>query len=260
MKKKQMIRVVLVVMILGVMITATVTAQSPYNPTKDIWCEANLGGGCLNGFGLSTISQQSACDTQRVAFIGWDLSGVTQIIGSAELVLTSYFISEAPLSPTEVVFQLFSPSTQDWTEATTSSPGDAGTTLATRRVVLVDGATPQTVVFGGSANEDDAEALGNYLDSLRASGSATVGVRITGGCLENTVVNFNDREQSGGTAVAPPSLFLFTPTAVSLQSVAVSSQNQSAPLPAFGAAAFLALVVVTVTYIIPALRHQKRRD
>ena len=81
--------------------------------------------------------------------------------------------------------------------------------------------------------------------------------------LQNTAVTFNDRENTGnlpgGAAATEPDLILFSPTAVSLQSVGASSQNQGVPLAVFGAVAFLALLMVSITYIIPALRNQKRR-
>lgn len=256
----------IVTFVLVILTTGVVAAGTFRSPSKDTACQVTSGGLCGNGSGVAVQASQnpgnpSLCTpVSLVGFVGWDLSGITQSIGSAELILTTYRVTGAPTS-TPVTFELFEPLTHDWSEVGAVSPGSSGNTLATTSVLLENlTGTPQTVVFSGS----DAVALGAYFNNLRSPGPATVGIRISGGCTASTVVYFNDRENTGnlpgGAAATEPDLLLFTPTAVSLQSVGASSQSQGLPMVAFGAAAFLVLLVAGVTYLGPAWRSQKRQS
>jgi hypothetical protein len=80
------------------------------------------------------------------------LTDITGTVATAELKLTTFFVSAAPVPPNTLTFQLFEPSIQDWTEASgQTSPGNTGGILATTSVALIDspvGTNPQTVVFG----------------------------------------------------------------------------------------------------------------
>ena len=107
------------------MITSVVMAGTYRSPFKDIWCLATADTDCYNEAGLTVLSSsQVACAPSRIAFIGWDLTDVTGTFETAELKLTTFFVSAAPVPPNTLTFQLFEPSLQDWTEASDqTSPG-----------------------------------------------------------------------------------------------------------------------------------------
>jgi hypothetical protein len=244
----------LFVMILFLMTTAAVVMAGTYfSPSKDIMCDAEAGSWCENGFGIQAGSSGiGACIPDQVGFIGWDMSNIGDEISSAQLTLTTYDVSGVPPGGT-ITFELFVPSTQDWTEdGSQPSPGGAGTAIASTSVALANGTAPQNVVFGGNADPADADALGVYFESLRASGVATVGVRISSGCSLGTLVAFNDREDSGelpgGADATEPDLIFFTPTAVSLGSINAVGQVQNGAGVALFIAALLLLGTGTVVY------------
>lgn len=193
-------------------------AGSDRSPSKDTTC-AN-GGACADNFGIQSTGSNtpSPCSNGQLGYIGWDLSGVVGTITTAELTLTTYSVSGAPAAPNAVEFQLVEPNSQSWTEDGTD-PGLTANVLATASSVLSNGTSAQTVTFGGSGNPTDAATLGAYLENLKASGAATVGIRISGGCTLNTSVAFNDSENTGGqSGDTEPDLLLFGPTAVTVQS------------------------------------------
>lgn len=218
---KHMLRLC-VLFVVVLMLPSFAMAGTSRSPAKDTTCMANAGGACGNGFGItpqSSLNPGGSCVVMQISLIGWDLAALSGPITSAELTLTTYNVSGAPTG-VPVEFELFAPVSHDWTEDG-QSPGSSGTTLATTAVLLTNGQTPQTVIFGGSANPGDADTLGAHFESLRTTGSATVGVRITDGCSPSTIVFFNDREDTGelpgGAEATEPDLLLFTPTAVNLQ-------------------------------------------
>lgn len=194
-----------------------VTAGTDRSPSKDTTCQ--VGGACADNFGIQPTGSNlpAPCSNGQLGYIGWDLSGVSGTVSTAELTLTTYSVTGAPASPTTVEFQLVEPNTQSWTE-NGNDPGLTGNVLATTSAILANGSSPQTVTFGGSSNPADATSLGTYFEGLKGSGNATVGIRISGGCTLNTFVAFNDSENSGGltggAAATEPDLILFSPTAI----------------------------------------------
>jgi hypothetical protein len=260
MNKRKYVKLFTLLMIPLILIpTITVVAGTYRSPSKDTYCDAQEGEWCDNGYGVQAGSSGiGACNPDQVGFIGWDLSSVTQTIETAQLTLTTYDVSGVPPAGV-IVFELFIPSTQSWSEdITQTSPGASGSTLASTSVALTNGTNPQTVVFGG-ANINDAETLGAYFDGLSTGSSATVGVRISGGCSLGTLVAFNDREDSGelpgGAAATEPDLILFTPTAVSLSSLNASGQDSAANNTLFLAIGALVLTLAAVA-LLSALRKR----
>ncbi len=241
-------------LLLVVLTTGVVVAGTFRSPSKDTTCQVTTGGLCEDETGILAQASQNPGDpllctpVSAVGFIGWDLSMITEQIGSAELVLTTYRVTGAPTT-TPVTFELFEPSTHDWSEDGAVSPGSSGNTIATTSVLLANvTGTPQTVVFGGS----DAVALGAYFNNLRSPGPATVGIRISGGCTASTLVYFNDKENTGnlpgGAPATEPDLLLFSPTAVSVAAIGASSQSHSGALVALLIAAVLVLGAGTAVY------------
>jgi hypothetical protein len=252
---KKVLRWLIPILVLTIISAVTVHAGTFRSPSKDTVCQAFVGGACANNFGISPQSGADPiipglCTPSQIGLVGWDLSDITDQIASAELVMTTYNVVGA-IPGTPVELQLFNPSTHAWTEVG-SSPGSSGATLATTSVLLANSQTPQTIVFGGSANLVDAATLGAHFESLRASGSATVGVRISGGCTPSTNVFINDRDDTGnlpgGAAATEPDLILFTPTAVSLASVGVASNSTGVATAALLLAAVLGLATAGVAY------------
>ncbi|MCB8983277.1 MAG: hypothetical protein H6659_05620 [Ardenticatenaceae bacterium] len=232
------------------------------SPAKDTMCSAEAGTWCANGYGVQAVSSGIyACIPDQVGFVGWDLSSVTETIGSAQVSLTTYDVSGAPQPPTGLVFELFVPASQDWTESIDqASPGSSGAILASTTIALANGSEPQTVVFGGSSKPTDAATLGAYFESIKTTGPATVGVRISGGCLLGTVVAFNDREDTGnlpgGAAATEANLILFSPTAVSVSSLSASREMNNV-------SAFVAIGLVSLSGIAAGsglLKLRKRRQ
>ncbi|MBK8986879.1 MAG: hypothetical protein IPM39_12525 [Chloroflexi bacterium] len=261
--RKRLIWLVLIFLALTLITAANVSAGTYRSPSKDTLCDAQVGSWCENGYGVQTGSSGiGACIPDQVSFIGWDLRDVGGAIDSAQLTLTTYDVSGAP-SPGVIVFELFIPSTQDWTEDLDQpSPGASGTILASSSVALINGTNPQQVVFGGSADPAGATALGDYFDGLRANPATTVGVRITAGCSQGTLVAFNDRENRGnlpgGAAATEPDLILFTPTAVSLSSLNASGENANSNVPVVLVIGALGIIAVVTSFVgLPLLRQRK---
>jgi hypothetical protein len=265
MEKRNMKKVLLwlvPIFVIVIITVGTVSADTVRSPSKDTVCEATSGGFCANNFGIAPQSGNSPgnpliCTSSQIGLIGWDLSTTTETIGSAELILTTYNVVGAIVG-TPVEIQLFAPSENSWTEDG-SSPGSIGATLATTSVLLANVQTPQTIVFGGITNPTDASTLGAHFDSLKATGSATVGVRISGGCSPSTNVFINDRENTGnlpgGAELTEPDLNLFTPTAVSLSSLNASGQDSAANNTLFLAIGALVLTLAAVA-LLSALRKR----
>lgn len=234
--------------VLTILTAGVAVAGTDRSPSKDTTCEASAGGTCFDQFGVYMDSGGTGgnCIPSAVGFVGWDLSAITATIDSAELTMTTYTVAGATALPVEI--QLYVPSNHTWTENGTS-PGSSGTTLAATSVVLTNGATPQEVVFGGAGDPADADALGAHLNSLKATGSATVGVRISANCEPDgsTVIVFNDMENSGslpgGAAATEPDLILADPTAISLLSV-------DAIQPGGYTAALFAVVLLLVVTLV----------
>jgi hypothetical protein len=255
------------VLVIVVATTSIVRASTFFSPFKDTVCEVFAGGQCENGFGIAPQSGSflgGPCNPGQIGLIGWDLSTVSDAVGSAQITLTTYQVEGAqPGIPVE--FQIFAPTTHTWTEDGAVSPGSSGATLATSSALLSNGLTSQTVVFGGSANPADAILLGEHFEQLRTGSlpeSATVGVRISGGCSLSTFVLFNDLDNSGGLPGDPvttgPQLFLFTPTAVQFVSSSASGDAQTPLAPVLLVVALLGLTALTATlYYKPLL---SRRD
>lgn len=247
-------------------ITGIVMAGTYRSPSKDTACDATVNSWCYNNSGVQPSSSGiAACNPAQVGLIGWDLSGVSGTIDSAQLTLTTYFVTGAPLPPATVTFELYEPSAHDWTETNADiSLGSSGTTIATATVALTNdplppaSPTPQTVVFSGAA-------LGAYFNSLKATGPATIGVRITEGCGNSALlVSFNDRENSGnlpgGAAATEPDLILFTPTAVSLSSFTPAGEAPNSTGTTFLVIGALGLAVMATSYAaLPMLRKRKRQ-
>lgn len=264
---RNLLRWLVPLLILMVITAGVANAGTTRSPLKDTICDITAGSWCYSPSGIqvegSTHPVTGDCSAALVSFIGWDLSDISGTIATAQLTLTTYFVIGAPATPVEI--QLFAPTTHDWTEnGDTVSPGSSGATLATTSVVLNDGWTPQTVVFGGATNPTDAATLGAYLNSLKSPGPATVGVRIaSGNCGPvSVVVAFNDREDTGslpgGATATEPDLLLFDPTAISLSFMDTGNPNQSFYTAALVAVALLLSVTLVAVYRVPAVLKRKR--
>lgn len=255
---------VLLVITAGVAYAGTVRS-----PLKDTACEITAGGACGSPFGVQVEGSAhpitGACSAALVGFVGWDLSGVTSTIETAQLTMTTFNVLGAPATPVEI--QLFAPTTHDWTEnGATTSPGSSGATLATTSVVLTNGTTPQTIVFGGVTNPADATTLGTHFNGLKSPGPATIGVRIASGTCGavSVFVAFNDRENfagQGNPGDTEPDLLLFDPTAISLSFMDAQNPNQGLYTAALIAVAILFCLTITTVYFgLPARLKQKRAD
>jgi hypothetical protein len=257
----------LIPLLLLVVVTADVaTAGTVRSPSKDTTCELAVNGQCADGFGVtfesSAIENSSVCTVVYPAFIGWDLSGVTTTIENAQLTMTTYNVL-GPEVGVPVQIQLFQPSNHTWAENGATSPGGSGTTLATTSVVLTEGTTPQTVIFGGSQNLADAQTLGDYFDNLRG-GTASIGVRISANCGDvSTVIFFNDSENSGnlpgGAAATEPDLLFYSPTAISLTTMGIQNLGQSVHPAVLVAVALLAgLTLIALSNRAMVIFNRKR--
>ena len=212
--------------------------------TKDTTCLA--GGVCSDGYGVQVASSNlpSACSDSQIGYIGWNLSTLTTPVQSAELTLTTYNVTG---SPGALTFELVTPASHTWTEDG-SDPG-YGTVIATTTATLTNGTSPQTVTFGGSGNTAAANAMGAYFQDIRDNGApsiATIGVRISGGCLVGTNISFNDSENSGSVASSDPDLIFYTgpgATAVTLASLTAASAP-AAPLALFAGVIGLAALAL----------------
>jgi hypothetical protein len=262
MMKKNSIWIVVVISLL-LITTSIALAQPSRSALKDIWCLVTPDASCYNTGGLQLASQGvTGCSPTQIAFIGWDLSDVSAQIGTVELTLTTYYVTG--VEPNTLTFELFAPLdvdwAQNWTENTsqTTSPGGLGATLATASVALEDdvdfGTNPQTVFFAGGVGS----ALVQYLNDLQGETreSATVGVRITGGCTLNPFVAFYDREGSFGSEELGPDLILFTPTAVRFVSSSASGDAPASFVPVMLVVALLGLIALTATLYYKPLPSQ----
>ncbi len=215
-----------------------VQAGTDRTATKDTTCF--LGSAqCADGFGVAPAAgnlggtPSDPCIDSQLGYMAWDLSGITQTIGSAELTLSTYNVTgiSGPLT-----FELFAieDASETWGPDDVNPPtedtsvGDSGV-LATNTATLTPGTTPQTVVFGGAGNTVDADTLGNYFETKRPATSATVGIRIADGCSLSTVINFEDANDAGGTG-ADPDLIMRTGTgftAIEMSSWQVASSENA---------------------------------
>lgn len=171
-----------------------------------------------------------------VSYITFSLTGITQTIGRAELVLTT---TGSPTSLSTVSLGLYQVADDSWDEAAATSGPALGSLIQS---VSLSGITSsgQTVTFGnltGSSN------LATYMESQKnGDGFATVALRLES-CSFTSRVDFEDRTGSN-----PPVLNLQTPTSIALSNVAASDT-------AYGnisvwALALTLLALFSVTFVV----------
>lgn len=221
--------------------TGVLAAGTTRSPSKDTLCLKN--GQCHDAAEINITGSMTPapCSNSQVGYIGWDLSAVSTAISTAQLALTTQSVTGLPEDGL-VTFQLVKPAHHTWSENGTD-PGFSDLTspenvLATTSIVLTT--PPQQVVFGGVANPADASTLGAHFDSLRSSGAATVGVRISNGCTLSTNVVFEDSEGATTPPPGEPDLMVYGPNAVAVSALSAARTAPAWPLYAgLGAAALI---------------------
>ena len=210
-----------------------------------------FGQRCLFGWSMVQVASSnlpSACSDSQIGYIGWNLmQRCTTPVQSAELTLTTYNVTR---SPGTLTFELVTPTSHTWTEMVLilATARDLATTTAT----LTNGESPQTT-FGGSGNMQPSNAIGAYFQRytaiMAAPSIATIGVRISGGCLVGTNISFNDSENSGSVASSDPDLIFYTgpgATAITLSTLTANT-GSTTPYPLL--AALIGLTAAALVWI-----------
>lgn len=197
MKKRNIVTIGLAVVLLTFAVgVSLVLAGTDRSPTKDTSCYFNFSDQCANSPTKLQVEasddNNSGCAATIDTFVGWDLTGITQTIGSGELTMTA--TSQSTASGT-ITFELYAPDSDAWTEDGTA-PGH-GTQLATATLSDAGGTYPKKLVFGGTGNTADANAIGAHFDA-RKGGVASVGIRMISGCGQSATIFFEDREGTVG--------------------------------------------------------------
>ncbi len=233
---------------------STVMGQGQFrSPTKDTACDPL---DCSDNLNLITQTGQDIngnCTVPNlVSYVGWNLSGVADSIGSASLTLTTT-TDGLGTEPGTYDFTLVEPTNHAWT-VNGSNPG-FGAEIDSVTGVVITGADGQQVTF-------TSDALGAYFEGLRIGAdptNATIGIVLTGGCapVGGSIVSFEDEEVGFVDAGEPDLIFFPGPgaTAVSLSETGAASDGLN-PSVLFGGAALL----VATAWALLSLRNRKSTE
>lgn len=242
-KKKVLLGLVIALLIMAVGVIAVSAQGVELTSTRDTTCFPTFGSPqCFDGFGIQPGASQSpagGCTPSQTGYVAWDLTNINETINSAEVTFTTYNAVGVGANP--VIFEIYEPA-GPWTEGGDDPGPQTGNVVATHSQVIAG--PGETVTFGGAS----AAAIGAYFEGKRG-GEASLGIRISDGCSQSTIVSFDDQNGTGGQAA--PQLQLGDPTAVAVDSF--SANNNVSPVMGVG----LLLVVVLLLGGFVAIR---RRD
>lgn len=219
--------------------TASGALAASYNqtPIADSWVDNTA-----TNFGTATTvkvnsSAVGSCNVSWTTYMKWDISTVTQAIGSATIALTPRFSSYSASAANPVTVSIFQAANDTWGEATingTNAPAPTGNPLTS-----FSWTAPATV--GTPVTFPNTTELTNYLNSVLPSnggnGLVSVAIQVKSCGTGDARIDFDSKESTTGVK---PALNLFKPNAVEVSSVSA----QPATWPLYAGLAAVALFVV----------------